>query len=72
MKIELGANCSEIEDMLSRRYNLSEPVKLMGLEFDEGSDLVAFSFEVDAEDSIQIDRNWDSSAFTTGLIEEAI
>jgi hypothetical protein len=72
VEIELTVNCEEIEEMLRSQYNLDEPVKLTRMEHDELSDVCAFTFEVDADDSKQICRNWDSSAFTTGLLEEAI
>lgn len=72
MKIDLDVNCSDLEDMLVTHYNLSEPVKIVSVEFDETGDLIAMGFEVDAEDSVQIGRNWDSYAFTQGLISEAI
>ena len=72
MKIDLDVNCSDLEDMLATHYNLSEPVKLVSVEFDEAGDLIAMGFEVDAGDCKQICRNWDSYAFTEGLISEAI
>jgi hypothetical protein len=72
VKIELNANCSDLERVLASYYNLSEPVKMISVEFDEAGDLIAMGFEVDAEDSIQICRKWDNYAFAEGLIGEAV
>jgi hypothetical protein len=72
VKLELSVNCDTIEDLLQAHYNLSEPVKVIGMEYDETGDLCAFEIEVDAEDSSRINRHWDDFAFTQGLIENAI
>ncbi len=72
MKIELMIPCSTIEEMLHAQYHLEEPVKLTQMEHDDLSDVVAFSFEVDAEDREKITRDWDDDAFAVDLMEEAI
>ena len=72
MKIELSVACDQIEDMLQAHYNLADPVKLTGMDYDEKADLCAFEFEVESEDCPKINRNWDDWAFTEGLIEDAI
>jgi len=70
--IELAVNCSSVEEMLSARHSLEEPVKLTHVEHDEMGDLCAFVFEVDEDDVPKIDRDWDSDDFAAGLVEEAI
>ena len=72
VKLELTANCSDIEQMLKNRYGLSGEVRLTGTEFDETGDLIAFELEVEAEDSMLIGRDWDAYGFSQGLIEEAV
>ena len=72
MKIELAVPCSAIEDMLCAQYRLEESAKLTRMEHDELSDVVAFSFEIDDEDSDKIDREWDDDLLAFELIEEAI
>jgi hypothetical protein len=72
VKLELTANCSDIEQMLQDKHGMSGDVRLTGVEFDETGDLVAFEIEVAAEDSMLIGRSWDNYAFTEGLLEEAI
>jgi hypothetical protein len=70
--IELAVNCSAVEEMLSAKHNLEEPVRLTHVEHDEMGDLCAFVFEVDEEDVPKIDRGWDTDDFAAGLIEESI
>lgn len=72
MNLELTINCSEVEQLLQDRHGLDGPVRLTNVEYDEVGDLIAFGFEVEAEDSTKIGRFWDDMAFTEGLIEEAI
>ena len=72
VKIELTVNCDQLEDILQARYDLTDPVKLIGLEYDEMSDVCAFEFEVDAGDSVRINRKWDDYMFTEDLLGEAI
>lgn len=72
MQIDLGVTCDSIEELLREKYNLSEPIRLSGMDFDELSDMCVFSFETEEEDSKRIGRKWDDMAFAEGLIEEAI
>jgi len=72
VKIELAIACDLLEDLLQSRYNLTSPVRLTKMEHDELSDLCAFEFDVEAEDSALIGRNWDDYAFSEDLIGEAI
>ena len=72
VKIELTVNCDQLEDLLQARYNLTDSVKLVNLEYDELSDICAFEFEGDADDCRLITRNWDNYAFTEDLLGEAI
>lgn len=72
MIIELAVPCSAIEEMLSVRHSLSEPVMLTHIERDELSDVCALVFEVDEGDVPRIDRGWDGDDFAAGLIEESI
>lgn len=72
MKLELTVACDQMEDLLQARYNLNEPVKLIGMDYDELSDVCAFEFEVDASDSVRINRKWDDYAFTEDILGEAI
>lgn len=72
VKLELTANCSDIEQMLQQKYGLASDVRLTDVEFDETGDLVAFNIEVEAEDSMLIGRQWSDYSFTEGLLEEAI
>ena len=72
MKIELAVPCSAIEDMLCVQYRLEESAKLIKMEHDELSDVVAFSFDIDEEESFKIDREWDDDALAFELISEAI
>lgn len=72
VKLELTVACDQMEDLLQARYNLNEPVKLIGMDYDELSDVCAFEFEVDAGDSVRINRKWDDYAFTEDILGEAI
>ena len=72
MIIELAVPVSTVEEMLSARHQLEEPVRLTHVEHDELSDICAFVFEVDEEDVPKIDRGWDDDDFAAGLIEESI
>ena len=72
MKLELTVACDQMEDLLQARYNLNEPVKLIGMDYDELSDVCAFEFEVEADDSVRINRKWDDYAFTEDILGEAI
>lgn len=72
MIIEVEVPASSVEELLSAQHNLSEPVRLAGIEHDELSDVCAFVFEVDEDDVPKIDRNWDNDEFAAGLLEEAI
>ena len=42
------------------------------MDYDELSDVCAFEFEVDAGDSVRINRKWDDYAFTEDILGEAI
>jgi hypothetical protein len=70
--IELTVNVSDVEELLKNRHDMSGEVRLTGVEFDESGDLVAFSFDVEAEDSVNIDRFWGDLSFAEGLVEDAI
>lgn len=72
VNLELAIACDLIEDLLQAKYNLTEPVRLVKMEHDELSDLCAFSFDVEADDSALIGRNWDDYAFAEGIVNEAI
>ena len=72
MIIELAVPCSAVEEMLSSKHQLAEPVRLTHVEHDEFSDVCALVFEVDEEDVPLIDRGWDADDFAAGLIEESI
>lgn len=72
MKVELTANCSDLEEMIKEKYGLVGDPHLTDVEFDELGDLVAIGVEVEASDSKLICRQWDARGFVEGLIEEAI
>jgi hypothetical protein len=72
VKLELTVACDQLEDILQARYNLTEPVKVVGMEYDELSDVCAFELEVEAADSRLICRQWDDYAFSEDFIGEAI
>ena len=72
VKIELLLPSSSLECMLQERYDLEGAVTFRGAEFDDYGDSVSLSFELDAEDSVKVVRNWDDDTFVEGLISEAI
>ena len=72
VKIELVVPVERIEDMLNAQYYLEEPARLTKMEHDEMGELCAFTFEVDEEDLVKIDRGWDNDSFAEGLMSEAI
>ena len=72
VKIELFLPSSSLECMLQERYDLDGAVTFNGVEFDDYGDSIALSFELDAEESKKVTRDWDDETFAEGLISEAI
>ena len=72
MNIELSLSCDQIEDLLQAQYNLDEPVKLTGMEYDEDGDLCAFQFDVEESDTERLHRDWNDWGFAEGLVGEIL
>ena len=72
MRTDLVIPCGALEDMLCAKYKLEETAKLTSLEFDELSDVIAFSFDIADFDLDKIDHNWDDDELAFELIGEAI
>ena len=72
VSIELTVPCSSVEEVLRNQYRLDGPVVLTGFERDDLSDVLGFTFELDAEDSNKICRDWDEFSLATEVIGEAI
>lgn len=72
MIIEVGIPISSVEEIMSIKHSLAEPIGFVGVEYDDLSDTCVLVFEADEEDISRIDRGWDGDDFAFSLLEEAI
>jgi len=72
VSIELTVPCNSIEEILKNQYRLEGPVTLTDFDRDDLSDVLGFTFELEAEDSKKICRDWDDYSLATEVMGEAI
>lgn len=72
VSIELTVPCNSVEEILKNQYRLEGPVKLTNFERDDLSDVLGFTFELEADDSKKICRDWDDYSLAADVLGEAI